>query len=212
MNIIHDINKKKEYVETYIHEHPTLFIRIFYGLVLLFLYIVLAIFSICVLIFLPTHQCFQTIHVLVPTKGYAVSYTGHRKKQRIVRISAVSSLIVAILITIINGIFTVPRSVIGTSYTVTCSGSSETPTDITESTYTINDALTLDGAGYCQLDEALTIGTFTIQNGVTLTHLASNKTGITVTATTMDIQTGAQINVDGKGCIGGTSSGNGYGP
>jgi len=91
-------------------------------------------------------------------------------------------------------------------YSVSCTGSASTPTDITESSYTTNDTLTLTdgGDGYCQLDAALTVNTLNVNAGVTLTHVAQNTTGITITATNVTVDLNGAINVDGKGYVGGS--------
>jgi len=98
------------------------------------------------------------------------------------------------------------------SYSVSCTGSSGTPTAITEATYTGADDLTLEdgGDGYCILDEVLYIANLTIDAGVTLVHAAEDPTGVKINATG-DVTVNGDINVLGKGCAD-VSAGNGKGP
>lgn len=97
------------------------------------------------------------------------------------------------------------------SITITCSGASDGPTAVTESSYTVADDLTFSGTGFCELDEALDVNSVTVSRGATITHPTSSVTGVDIsTLGNFVLEEGAFINVYAKGCGGGgyTSSTN----
>ncbi|HCW32438.1 TPA: hypothetical protein DGH83_03005 [Candidatus Peregrinibacteria bacterium] len=100
------------------------------------------------------------------------------------------------------------------NYTIECSGTSSVPTVVDESLYTSGDDLTFiyTGSGYCSLDNPLIANSVTIETGVWLTHDAQDPDGLTITASSFVLN--GVIDVNGKGCAGGTLATNatGFGP
>ncbi|MBT6335015.1 MAG: hypothetical protein HOJ29_03415, partial [Candidatus Magasanikbacteria bacterium] len=97
-------------------------------------------------------------------------------------------------------------------FTLSCSGTSGSPTNVTSSSYTASDSLVLEdgGSGYCVLDDVLTIGSLTIDSGVTLVHAANDSTGVKINAIG-DVTVNGDIDVSSKGCLG-TYGNDGSGP
>lgn len=98
--------------------------------------------------------------------------------------------------------------------TVECSGTSGSPTAVTEADLAGDDVTFSDtgGDGYCVLDEAISAASVVIGTGVVLIHTAEDVDGVTIT-TTGDLTVTGDINASGKGCAGGATSGaNGRGP
>ncbi|MBI2411378.1 MAG: DUF2341 domain-containing protein [Candidatus Kerfeldbacteria bacterium] len=191
-------------------EH-SFFLRVFLSLGFIPLACLSILYATFLLVFFSPQNSFSTLSSLDPDKGYLQSYTYHRLWQRKIQISVVAISILMVLISVLSGILIPKGSVHANTYSVTCSGTSDSPTSVTESTYTSSDDVTFTGSGYCTLDAAFTAQSVTVQNGVTLTHPASNTTGVSFTVTTLTVDTGGSINVDGKGCQGATTSG-AYGP
>jgi len=98
--------------------------------------------------------------------------------------------------------------------TVNCSGTSGSPTAVTEGDLNADDVTFSDsgGDGYCALDEAITAASVLIEAGVVLTHTAEDVTGVTITTTgNFEIESGASIDTDAKGCPN-NGTNNGAGP
>ena len=101
------------------------------------------------------------------------------------------------------------------SVTVNCSGTSASPTSVDEASLSGDDVTFSDagGDGYCELDAAISASSVIFETGTVTTHPASNIIGVSVTTTgALTIQSGASIDVDDKGCQGGTQNQDGYGP
>jgi len=98
--------------------------------------------------------------------------------------------------------------------TVNCSGTSGSPTAVTEGDLNADDVTFSDsgGDGYCELDAAITAASVLIETGVVLTHVAEDADGINISTTgNFEIESGASINTDAKGCDN-TGTSHGWGP
>lgn len=160
---------------------------------------------------------FQYFHPLREGAGYTGSFSQYQSWRKRLQLSAISSTIVVVIITIMNGILLNSQGSEAASYTVNCSGTSGSPTAVTESAYTDGDSVTFSdsgGDGYCAIDEELDVGnagTVIIGAGVVLTHPAEDVDGVTITTGTMTVT--GDILVDGVGCQGGSGAdADGYGP
>ena len=96
---------------------------------------------------------------------------------------------------------------------VACSGTSGSPTAVTEADLAGDDVTFTDGGdGWCVLDEAISASSVVINTGVTITHTATDVDGVTITTTGIfEIQEGGVINADTKGCQG-VANADGTGP
>lgn len=115
--------------------------------------------------------------------------------------------------TVTTGSLLFPQIAKAESVTVNCSGTSGSPTAVTEADLAADDVTFSDtgGDGYCVLDAAIDANSVVVGLGVVLTHAASDSTGVNIT-TTGNLTLTGEILVTGKGCAGGAESTDGSGP
>lgn len=144
---------------------------------------------------------------------YKTSYQKHLKFKKKTRLFSVSSVVIVVLSVLAVNITTTAffgpttKTVLAESVGIPCSGTAGSPTAVDESALAGDDVTFTDdgGDGYCILDAAISAASVDIEAGVVITHAASDKTGIDITTTGNFILTG-DIDVDGKGCVGGPTS------
>ena len=114
------------------------------------------------------------------------------------RVALRSTMVFAASILLFFGVY---ASVSAAAVTVNCSGTSGSPTTVTEVDLASDDVTFSDagGDGYCELDESISAASVDIEAGVVLTHVAEDTDGVTITTTGNFTLTG-DINVDEKGC------------
>ncbi|MFA6018357.1 MAG: Calx-beta domain-containing protein [Patescibacteria group bacterium] len=99
---------------------------------------------------------------------------------------------------------------------VSCSGTSGSPTAVTEADLAGDDVTFTNGGGggWCVLDNPISAASVIINTGVTITQVGMDADGITITTTgNFELQSGAFINANLKGCQQTGSGGNdGFGP
>ncbi|MBU4315144.1 Ig-like domain-containing protein [Patescibacteria group bacterium] len=105
-------------------------------------------------------------------------------------------------------------SVNAEAVSVSCSGTSGAPTAVTEADLAGDDVTFTDGGdGWCVLDNSISAASVVINTGVTITHTMADVDGVTITTTgNFEIQAGAYINADSKGCQDSLSDSHGWGP
>jgi len=112
----------------------------------------------------------------------------------------------------IFGFFAFAQNTYAEVVDVSCSGTSGSPTAVTEADLAGDDVTFIDagGDGWCVLDNPISASSVVISTGVVITHVAEDSDGVTISTTgNFEIQSGAYINADGKGCVGGTGVGQG---
>src|SRR3989339_322879 len=205
------INASIERLEKKLKQKNFFLFRLGWALALFLLYLSSAFLSAWSVIFFSPTASFQQFHELNPKKGFEGSYVKHRSWSRRLQLSAVSSILVIVLITVFNGFVLTPRPVKAEVQSFECTGTSGSPLPINPTT---GADVTLTGSGYCQLSTAVSLNSLTVQSGVTLTHAAESTTGLDITvATDLNIASGGAISTNAKGCQGGNGGAtNGYGP
>lgn len=218
-NTIASLNKIIDSLTRKLTQQESFVIRLPYALTLFILYLVSAGVNALAILFLSSATSFEFFHPLNQQRGYTGSFTQYNSWRRRVQVSAVSSTIVVIAITILNGLFFTQEKSFAANFTVNCSGTSSAPTVVTESNYNSGDIITFadtGGDGYCVLDQPLDVGpagSVTIQTGVVLAHSSSDSVGIDITTGALTIEVGASLDANYRGCLGGqTSSEDGQGP
>lgn len=204
---------------------------------MLLLYLLNAFSYVILLLFFPTQDSFQMVTPFDGLKGYQGSYHQHRRLRRWVSLSALSSTLVIILITVIDSFIFVNRLAHGSE---TCQINSNI--DFNQAYINSNNCgdIVITGDSTLTLSDILNLGgdadnTLTINSGVTatligslrfadtgdsllingtLTNESGNYTGVDLTISTITINTGGSISVNGEGCSGGSSVSidPGYGP
>ncbi|MBI2411414.1 MAG: right-handed parallel beta-helix repeat-containing protein [Candidatus Kerfeldbacteria bacterium] len=95
-------------IETRVRDQGNFFLnRFLLSVVLFFAYVVFALTYTVMVLFLPPASVFSMAYTVDPHTGYMHSYTQHRRWHRRVQASALSTIIVIIIIVSTNGIFLV---------------------------------------------------------------------------------------------------------
>lgn len=82
---------------------PSFFVRLYLVIALFVMYMILAIQHAISVLFLSPQRVFETVQSMDPLKGYTVSYSQYRSRHRVAQLSVVSSTLVIVCITMLNG-------------------------------------------------------------------------------------------------------------